>query len=80
MITAILALVGTIVSGVFGAVNAAKASYEIRQRERQANIDFERGKELSYYSTYKNQEMIKGLAILAGIILIVILVVKSKKK
>lgn len=83
MFTAIIALIGSIVGIVGGAINAGAAKFAAKSAEYEANIKFERDKELSLYGIYQSQQATRNVAIVAGVIFVVgiaFVLIYNKKK
>jgi len=71
MIEAILAVIGAIVSVIGGVANAGSAKFAAKSAEYEANIQFQRDKELSLYGVYQSQQQARNMVLMAGVILII---------
>lgn len=80
MIAAVLALVGTIVGGVFQVVGLNKAGYAQTRAENQMRIDFERNKELGYFDMYRQQQTLIIAVIVAAIVVFGLIIYSNNKQ
>lgn len=83
MFEAIIALVGAVVGVVGGVIKSGAEKYAAKSAEYEANVKFERDKELSFYGIYSSQQATRNVAIIAGVLFVIglaFVLIYNKKK
>ncbi len=79
MITAILAVVTAIVGMISGIVTGDKNFMALKRAEWEGNIQRAHEKEITWYNTFKSQQMVIAIVVVIGFVLIGFMIWQSKK-
>lgn len=69
MFTVIAAIISAVVGMVSGIIKSNAASFSAMMQANQGNVDFARGKEMTYYNAYIFWVKVIGFILLGGLVI-----------